>query len=121
MNILNITYQCELHKVTKISSVPGSSKRTRFHNPWITDKLLEQIQHQQELYKKWVKVRKVICTEGGRYIKGDVLKGELRKGACSCSLCMEKQNRYNAYHKYRLFLKKVKREAQLSYYGCGES
>jgi hypothetical protein len=95
------------------SSVPiaTSSKRKRAENPWVTDKLFEQIQLGHDLYAKWAKVRKGVCTQGVSDFKG---------GACSCPICMEKRSRYNAYHKHRTAVKKLKWEAKIAYYGSGE-
>ena len=59
-----------------------------------------------ELYKLWVKARKIICKKGEKDTKG---------GSCFCDVCSEKRTRYTKYQNYRRTLKKVRENAKNKY------
>ena len=83
-----------------------TSKRTMQHNPWITHSIIVSIEKCHELYKLWVKARKIICKKGEKDTKG---------GSCFCDVCSEKRTRYTKYQNYRRTLKKVRENAKNKY------
>ena len=85
---------------------PKCSKRTMQNNPWITGGIIASINKCHELYKEWVKARKVICGLGEKDTKG---------GTCFCNVCCRKRLSYMKYKNYRKILKKIKDGAKAKY------
>ena len=86
------------------------SKRTMQNNPWITGGLIVSINHCHDVYKAWVKVRKVKCTKGEKDSKG---------GSCFCTICIIKRDKYVKYQNYRRTLNKT-RDCAKAKYNCNK-
>ena len=85
---------------------PKCSKRTMQNNPWITGSIIASINRCHELYKEWVKSRKVRCGDGEKDSKG---------GSCFCCICSAKRQKYVKYKNYRRILNKIKDDAKTKY------
>ena len=91
-----------LDKTCKLET-PKHSRRTMQNNPWITGGIISSINHCHELYRQWVKSRKVRCELGETDTKG---------GSCFCNTCNQKRTNYMKYKNYRKILKKIKDDAK---------
>ena len=98
---------------TTLLLLPGQSaafkqkRANELNEPWITDEIIKRIQHGQDLFEKWLKVREGTCNFGVNNFKG---------GTCPCPICLEKRSHHNAFKKHEKFTKKLKYRAKLEYF-----
>ena len=76
------------------------------NNPWITGGIIASINKCHDLYKEWVKARKVKCKEGETDSMG---------GSCFCYACSVKREKYVKYKNYRKILHTIKNDAKTKY------
>ena len=84
------TFNGEIDKACKLEK-PKTTKRNAINNPWITDAIIESVNHKKKLYENWKKTCKLKKTDGDRKLHAE-------------------------FSEYRKHLKKIIKFAKSNYY-----